>query len=290
MRPHFSQITIVGTGFIGGSIGLAVKAAGLADVIVGADLSHEAIEQALTLQAIDRGHTDLVRAVKGSSLVILASPVETFDAIIRSTVHVLEKNTILSDVGSVKGQMVMDINGLLPPHLYFVGAHPIAGSEKASAASSRAELFTGKPCVLTPTSATNPDALNVISSFWDSIGSAVTIMDPLLHDKVFGAVSHLPHMIAYATLNSIASIQGTLFPDSTAHVFSPPSLKDMTRIASSSPSLWSEICCRNAENLIMMLETYQDEIVTLTSLVKQRDRHGLQRAFTHAKNFRDQLS
>ena len=289
MRPHFPQVTIVGTGFIGGSIGLATKAAGLADVVVGTDVDHEAIDQALAVRAIDRGHTDLLRAVKGSSLVILASPVETLEEIIRSTVHVLERNTILSDVGSVKGQMVMNIDALLPPHLYFVGAHPIAGSEKSSAMSSRADLFSGKPCVVTPTSETNADALNVIRSFWESIGSAVTTMDPLLHDKIFGAVSHLPHMIAYATLNSIACIRDALFPDSNAHTFSPPSLKDMTRIASSSPSLWSEICCRNAENLVTMLETYQGEISKLTSLLRQRDRRGLQHAFTQAKNLRDQL-
>ncbi|MBQ27334.1 MAG: hypothetical protein CMH81_04220 [Nitrospiraceae bacterium] len=289
MRPHFSQITIIGTGFIGGSIGLAAKSTGLVDVVVGTDMDDRAIKQALAVRAIDRGQTNLSRAVKGSSLVILASPVETFEEIVRSTIHVLERDAILSDVGSVKGQMVMNIDALLPPHRYFVGTHPIAGSEKSSAAASRADLFNGKHCVLTPTTATNANALNMIRSFWESIGSIVTMMDPLLHDKIFGAVSHLPHMIAYATLNSIALIQETIFPTANTPTFLPPSLNDMTRIASSSPSLWSEICCRNAENLVMMLETYQGEISKLTSLVRQRDRHGLQHTFTQAKNLRDQL-
>ncbi|HIA15026.1 MAG TPA: prephenate dehydrogenase [Nitrospirales bacterium] len=289
MRPHFPQVTIVGTGFIGGSIGLATKSAGLADVVVGTDVDQDAINQALAARAIDQGHTDLLRAVKGSSLVILASPVGTFEEIIRSTVHVLERETILSDVGSVKGQMVMNIDALLPPHLYFVGAHPIAGSEKSNALSSYSDLFNGKPCVVTPTSETNATALSVIRSFWESIGTTVTTMDPLLHDKFFGAVSHLPHMIAYATLNSITRIRDALFPDANLHTLSPSSLKDMTRIASSSPSLWSEICCQNAGNLVTMLETYQDEISELTSLVRQGDRHGLQHAFAQAKNLRDQL-
>ncbi len=289
MRPHFPQVTIVGTGFIGGSIGLATKATGLADVVVGTDVDQDAIDQALAAHAIDRGHTNLLRAVKGSSLVILASPVGTIEEIIRSTVHVLERETILSDVGSVKGQMVMNIDALLPPHLYFVGAHPIAGSEKSSAMSSHTDLFNGKPCVVTPTSETNANALIVIRSFWESIGSTVTTMDPLLHDKFFGAVSHLPHMIAYATLNSITLIRDALFPDSSIHTLAPSSLKDMTRIASSSPSLWSEICCRNAENLVTMLETYQGEISKLTRLVRQGDRHGLQHAFAQAKSLRDQL-
>lgn len=289
MRPHFPQITIVGTGFIGGSIGLAAKAAGLADVIVGTDMDHDAIDQALAACAIDRGQTDLLRAVKGSSLVILAAPVETLEAIIRSIVPVLERDAILSDVGGVKGQMVLNIDALLPPHLYFVGAHPIAGSEKSSAISSQTDLFNGKPCVLTPTPETNADALNVVRLFWESIGSTVTTMDPLLHDKIFGAVSHLPHIIAYATLNSITRIQDAIFPDSNSHTFSPPSLKDMTRIASSSPSLWSDICCRNADNLVTMLDTFQDEISKLTSLLRQGDRRGLQHAFTQAKSLRDQL-
>lgn len=289
MRPHFPQITIVGTGFIGGSIGLAAKAARLADVIVGTDVDHDAIDQALAVRAIDRGQTDLLRAVKGSSLVILAAPVETLEAIIRSIVPVLERDAILSDVGGVKGQMVLNIDALLPPHLYFVGAHPIAGSEQSSAISSRTDLFNGKPCVLTPTPETNADALNVVRSFWESIGSTVTTMDPLLHDKIFGAVSHLPHIIAYATLNSITRIQDAIFPDSNSHTFSPPSLKDMTRIASSSPSLWSDICCRNADNLVTMLDTFQDEISKLTSLLRQGDRRGLQHAFTQAKSLRDQL-
>ena len=185
--------------------------------------------------------------------------------------------------------MVSNIDALLPPHLYFVGAHPIAGSEKSSVASSHAELFNGKHCIVTPTSETNEDALNMIRSFWVSIGSIVTAMDPWLHDRVFGAISHLPHMISYATLNSISRIRDVLFPDSSAYVFSPPSLHDMTRIASSSPSLWSEICCRNRENLVTMLEIYQNEISKLASLVRQGDQQGLQHTFTQAKTFKETL-
>ncbi len=289
MQPHFPQITIIGTGFIGGSIGLAAKTIGLADVVVGTDINNEAIEQALAVHAIDQGQTNLLRAVKGSSLVILASPVETFEEIIRSVVHTLDPETILSDVGSVKGQPIFNIEALLPPHLYFVSAHPIAGSEKSNALASHPDLFNGKHCIVTPTSATNKNALNIIRSLWEAMGSIVTPMDPLLHDKIFGAVSHLPHIIASATLNSIALIQETISPDSTPYTFAPPSLKDMTRIASSSPSLWSEISCRNAENLVMMLETYQDEISKVTNFVRQRDRHKLHHMFTQAKNLRDQL-
>ena len=266
-----------------------MKAAGLADVVVGTDMDQAAIDQALSVGAIDRGHPELLSAIDGSSLVILASPVETLEDIIRSIIHVLERDTILTDVGSVKGQMVLSIDALLPPERYFVGAHPIAGSEKSTAWSSRTDLFNDKHCVVTPTSETNGAALNVIRSLWESLGSTVTTMDPLLHDKVFGAVSHLPHMIAYATLNSITLIRDALFPDTDAYAFSPPGLKDMTRIASSSPSLWSEICCRNAENLLAMLDTYQGEISRLASLLQKGDRNGLQRAFAQAKNLRDQL-
>ena len=289
MRPHFPKVTIIGTGFIGGAVGLATKAKGLADVVIGTDVDGKAIDHALAVRAIDRGETDLSRAIQGSSLVILASPVETFEEIVRSTVHLLTRDTILSDVGSVKGQLVMSIDALLTPYSHFVGAHPIAGSEKSSALASSADLFAGKHCVVTPTSKTNADALNRVRSFWESFGSTVTTMDPLLHDRIFGAVSHLPHVIAYATLNSITRIQDTLFPDFNIPAFSPPSLKDMTRIASSSPSLWSEICCRNSENLVAMLETYQDEIGKLICLVKQGDRRALQYLFTEAKSFRDQL-
>ncbi len=287
MRPHFSKIAIIGTGFIGGSLGLAIKASGIADAVIGMDASGIALEEARSIQAIDQVETNLTAAVRGCALVILASPVGTFRDIVTSLHSAMDDDAILTDVGSVKESVVTQIETALPSRVHFIGTHPIAGSEKSSALHSHSNLFENMPCVITPTIRTNQEALSTISSFWEALGSTVVTMEAKQHDIIFGALSHLPHVIAYATLNSIAAIHDTRFSDADFGKFMPRSLKDMTRIASSSPALWSDICCRNADNLVSMLETYQQEIACLIDLVKQGDSAALQCAFSKAKQLRD---
>lgn len=289
MKTDFQKISIVGTGLIGASIGLAIKKAGLVSKVIGTDIDIKALNHATEIGAIDEKEPILSHAIQDSSLIILASPVQTLEEIVTSTVNYASKNTILSDVGSVKGQLVKNIDAIVPPNIHFVGAHPIAGSEKSSALASRADLFMGKHCILTPTQNTSTNALNTVHRFWELIGAKVTTMDPFLHDMIFGAVSHFPHVVSYTMLNTITRIKETLFPAVDPYAYAPSSLKDMTRIASSAPSLWSEICLHNAENMLPMLKKFQDELDTLITLLQQKDKHALQDTFAKAKKTREQL-
>jgi len=289
MHPLFKQMTIVGVGLIGGSLGMICKQRGLAEAVVGTGRRVENLKKALERKAIDRYTTDLAEAASGSDLLVLAAPVDTFEATLKTCAPRLAPGAIVTDVGSVKGALVASMEALVPPGVQVVGGHPIAGKEKTGVETASAELFQGALCLLTPTPRTDPAALAKIRRIWEIAGARVSEMDPDVHDRVLGAISHLPHIVAFALVNAITDIQETQAAGLDLQAFSGGGYRDTTRIAASSPEMWRDICLWNRDNLVSQIEAFQACLEKLKALVKAGDGDGLAREFERAKKVRERI-
>ena len=290
MGMLFKQMTIVGVGLIGGSLGMICKQQGLVGTVVGTGRRVENLKTAIALKAIDRYSTDLAEAAAGSDLLVLATPVDTFEAAMKTCAPRLAAGAVITDVGSVKGPLVARMEALAPAGVRVVGAHPIAGREKTGVGAASLDLYRGALCILTPTPKTDPTALSLVRRLWEATGARVKDMDPDLHDRVLGAISHLPHMAAFALVNAVASIQETQTPGLDLQLYSGGGYKDTTRIAASSPEMWRDICLWNRDNLVSQLDIYQARLERLKALVKAGDGEGLAREFASAKDMREKIT
>ncbi len=289
MGVQFRQVVIVGVGLIGGSLGLVVKQRGLAGSVVGVGRRIENLEKAVELRAIDRYETNTGDAVRDADLVVLATPVQTYASHLRDWGSSLQSGAIVTDVGSVKGGLVAEAEGLLPTGVHFVGAHPIAGREKSGVAYASPNLFQGARCLVTPTKQTDPQALDTICQLWEGAGSIVLSMDPFVHDWVLGAVSHLPHVAAFGLMHALNELQAKMEDPVDLLDFSGGGLRDTTRIAASSPEMWRDISLANRENLVRMIETYIRHLEKFKNLLKKEDGAGLADVMTKAKELRERL-
>lgn len=283
---HFRRVAIIGVGLIGGSLAKVLKAEGLADEIVGAGRSRKGLERALALKVIDRIAEGPGDAVKDADMVVLASPVGSFEGIVRRTGHLMKQGAILTDVGSVKGRLVASIEQLLPAGIRFVPAHPIAGKEKSGVEEASEALFKNARCIITPTIKTDNSALEAVRFVWERAGASVIIMDPDLHDKIFAAVSHLPHVAAYALVCAVAEMS-TGTQDYIS--FSGAGFRDFTRIAASSPEMWRDICLMNSENVVHMIERFQFSLSRLKKAIERGDGPAIEKIFKQASDVRKGL-
>jgi len=286
---HFKQAAIIGVGLIGGSLGMILKRDALADSVVGVGRRIENLKTAVELGAIDRYVSDAKDGVRDADLVILATPVDTYERQVKEWGSCLAPGTIVSDVGSVKGALVEQVERLLPDGVRFVGAHPIAGKEKTGVAAGSVTLFKGARCILTPTKRTDPQALQAIHAMWETAGAIVLAMDPMLHDKVLGAVSHLPHIAAFALINALTEVQQTT-PELDLLAYSGGGLRDTTRIAASSPEMWRDIFLWNRDNLVAQIEVYERHLQQLKRLIKAGDGSAIEQELERAKKVREQLN
>ena len=290
MAVHFKQVAIVGVGLIGGSLGMVLKRQALAGSVVGIGRRIENLKTAVQLGAIDRYVSDAQEGVRGADLVVLATPVDSYERHLKAWGSSLEPGAIVSDVGSVKGPLVEQAERLLPGRARFVGGHPIAGREKTGVAAGSADLFRGARCILTPTRKTDPQALQVIREMWEATGATVATMDPFLHDRVLGGVSHLPHVVAYSLINALIEIRERLVPELNLMDYSGGGLRDTTRIAASSPEMWRDICLWNRQNLIAMIEVYERHLLHLKQLIESGDGPGVEKELERAKQARERLN
>ena len=289
MSVHFTQAAIIGVGLIGGSLGMILRRKGLADHVVGIGRRVENLKTAVELGAIDRYVADPKEGIKGSDLVILATPVDTYERHLRDWAHCLESGAIVSDVGSVKGTLVERSEAAMPSGVHFVGAHPIAGKEKTGVAAGSDLLFAGARCILTPTKNTDRRALECITQLWEETGSIVLTMDPHVHDHILGAVSHLPHVAAFALMNALADTRDHHLPSLDLASHSGGGLRDTTRIAASSPEMWRDIFLWNRDNVVSLIERYQQSLDELKGLIAAGDGAGIEKALERAKQEREKL-
>jgi len=286
---HLNKIVIFGVGLIGGSVALALKKTGLAPKIVGVGRNIENLQTAINLGVIDEAEADIAKAVGDANLVLIATPVAQTQKILEAIIPHLSQSTVVTDAGSTKSdiaQYVMNASKRAknPEHFLsqFVGGHPIAGAEKSGVTAAKEDLFIGKNVVLTPNEKTSLEAIKLVRELWQTTGANVSEMTAQTHDQIFAAVSHLPHLLAFALVNNLANRPNAkqLFN------FAASGFRDFTRIAGSSPEMWRDISLANKTALLNELEAYQAEISALHNLLKNEDSQGLQAMFEQASQAR----
>lgn len=287
MSFMFRKMVVAGVGLIGGSLASAARKHGLVEEVIGYGRGEENLKLAQKKGIIDRYFLHPVEFPKRVDLVILATPVKTTVPIMASFLPLLEPGSLISDVGSVKGGIVRDMEKLLPPGIPFVGAHPIAGSEQWGAQAAVPDLFLDHRCILTPTQKTDPEALGKMISFWRRVGAQVEVMDPQLHDRILGVVSHLPHVLVYALVNTLSR---TEVDSVDLKAYCAGGFKDFTRIASSRPEIWRDICLVNRRAIGKSLGDYIKNLERLRKLIRNGKGELLEREFAQAYEARRQIS
>jgi len=284
MAIFFERMALVGLGLIGGSLARAVKERRLVGEVLCLGRSEERLRRAQEMGIIDRYAVEMGTILGDVDLIVVATPVGVIVELIKKMVPLLKKGTIITDVGSVKKKIVEKVEGFIPESLYFVGGHPIAGTENAGYEASFSTLFEGRKCILTPVDTTHQKALEKMKELWVSVGSHVVCMDSNEHDKIFAAVSHLPHIIAYSMVNSLLTIEGF---EKNILSFSAGGFKDFTRIAASHPVMWRDIALMNKEHLLPAIELFQEYLDELKEAIRREDATKLLDEFQKSKRFKE---
>jgi prephenate dehydrogenase len=279
----FKRITILGVGLLGASFALALKENNLCNSITGYGRSRENLLKAKERNILDSFEQDPAAACKDADLIMLSAPVGSFLDLTKRIAPSLKKGAILTDVGSVKGRLVREIEKILPKSVHYIGGHPIAGSDRSGIDSADPGLFRNAKCIITPTEKSDPEALKKIRVLWKSLGSEILTLDPEEHDRIYASVSHLPHLIAFALVNTVADMDRSYLD------FSGKGFTDATRIASSSEELWSDICLLNRDNLIEVLDVFQRNLEKLEQYLKAGNAGSLKNEFRKARILKEQI-
>jgi prephenate dehydrogenase len=279
------RLTIVGVGLLGGSVAKAARARGLASEIVGVGRDAARLDAARRDGALDVATTDLAAGVRGADVVVLAAPVLGILTLLDAVAAVSDPDTIVTDVGSTKAAIVAAAGrpGRDRP-LRFVGSHPMAGSEQSGYAHARVDLFDGATVIVTPAETSEPAAVKTVTALWEALGAArVLTLDPDAHDRAVAAISHLPHLAAFALVDAVQRFEPGAF-DVAARGF-----RDTTRIAASDPTMWEEIFLANREALAAGLEAFRDALADLARLIANGDGDALRAALSRIKARREAL-
>ncbi len=279
---NFKNVLIIGLGLIGGSLALSLKREGFEGTIYGFDLNEDRVRTAIELHAIDKGFTKLEQVPWSNiDLVILATPVKTFEDVANQIKPFLDKKTVISDVGSVKGDLIYRLSEIFKPNV-FIGAHPIAGTEKEGIENAVIGLFKNAKLILTPTE--ESEQLTRLKKFWEDIGSNVEIMNPHLHDFVFASVSHLPHAVAFALVDALIKLSDEKGID----LFQYPGggFRDFTRIAASSPTVWKDIFLENKKEVLHTIDEFINSMETLKKYIENEDEQNLEKLLAESREKR----
>lgn len=281
---HFKRVAMIGIGLINGSLARVIKKYGLADEIVGCARRAETIDQARSLGLADRTTTDPAEAVIGADLVVIGTPPGAAGQITKAITSTLDRQAIITDVGSIKRKVVSDVLPHLPFPGRFVPGHPVAGSEKSGPEAGFDTLFEGRHCILTPTAETDPDALQTVEALWRAAGSRVSIMTPDHHDRILAITSHLPHLIAYTIVGTVADLEE--HQQTEVLRFSAGGFTDFTRIAGSDPVMWRDIFLHNKDAVLEMLGRFTEDLSVLQRAIRWGDGDTLEALFTRTRDVR----
>ncbi|HGO8244126.1 TPA: prephenate dehydrogenase [Neisseria meningitidis] len=283
--PILNHIALIGVGLIGGSFVLDLKRQGLVRTVTGIDTDRDNLERALERGVIDRASVAIdADSIGGADLVLIATPVATVPAILTALRPVLPEHTWISDVGSTKSSVIEAFRRCLPDSIHrCIAAHPIAGSDKSGADSAQYGLFQNRKLIITPHGGEDSDGIALIENLWRAVGAEIYTMDAQKHDAVFAAVSHMPHLAAFAYVHQLFD-----HPDGKAYLkFAATGFEDFTRIASGHPAVWADICLANRDNLLELVRGLGRQLDTLETILLNRDRPSLYRYFEEAKATRD---
>jgi len=283
---RIQHLVVIGTGLIGGSLSLALKKAGMVERVTGVGRNRANLELAHERSIVDDWTHDIAAAVVDADMVLVAVPMAAYEAVFAAMADALPATAIVSDAGSTKQSALLAARKCLPDAAVrrFVAAHPVAGTEQSGAGAAFAELFEQRLCIVTPDEDTDAQALQAVEAMWQCAGSRVMSMSPLEHDEFLAAVSHLPHLTAFALVNAVRK------QASDGHdpfEFAAGGFRDFTRIASSSPQMWRDIAMCNREAVLHQVDALQDELNVLKQALLREDSEALLENFTSAKQARD---
>jgi prephenate dehydrogenase len=282
MKP---KIAIVGLGLIGGSLGKAFKKKGIARVL-GLTRDKERADLAAKIKAVDFASTNIKGIVQDCQIIFICYPIHLIVPEIEKIIQFVRPGTIITDVASSKASIVALAEKLMTPGVTFVGGHPMAGKEVSGLEASDAELFKGKPYILTKTSKTDMKSLKAVKALLDKIGAKTSILDPVEHDEIVAGISHMPVAIAASLVSSVMN-SGTLCDDMKR--YASTGFKDASRIASGDPVLGADMCLTNKKAVLTAIKRFKKALAEIEWMVRLNNSTGLKERFTEAKNFRDSM-
>lgn len=287
-EPVFRRLALVGIGLIGSSVARRAREAGdLAATVVATARTEATIARVRELGIVDVVEPDLAKAVEGADCVMLCAPVGALADIAATIAPHLAEGTILTDVGSTKQSVIRDVGPHVPPHVHFVPAHPLAGTEHSGPDAGFATLFDGRWCLLTPPPGTDADAVEKVAELWRRCGSMIEVMEPGHHDRVLAIVSHLPHLIAFAICGTADDLAG----ESRQQVlkFAATGFRDFTRIAASDPTMWRDVFLNNREALLEMLARFTEDTQAMARAVRWGDAEYIEDRIHRGRKIRRSL-
>jgi len=283
----FNKVCIIGCGLIGSSIARAIRKNHLSSKIVSSNRSDSVNKKVIELKIVDDSSSDTKKMAEGSDLIIIATPLSSYEDIISKIKNSLKSGTILTDVGSVKENIINLIEKDVPANVSWISSHPIAGTEESGPEAGFSELFKNRWCILTPSKKAQEKDIKLLETFWKKIGSKVDIMEAKQHDYILSITSHIPHLIAYNVVNTSLNIQDE--KESVIVKYSAGGLRDFTRIAASNPIMWRDIFIQNKKNTSKMIDKFIEDLEDLKKAIENEDGKKLEEIFTKTKKIRKEI-
>ena len=283
----FKKVCIVGCGLIGSSIARAIRKNRLSSKIVSSNRSDIINKKVIKLRIVDDSSSDTKKMVKDSDLIIICTPLSSYEDVISKIKNSLKNGAILTDVGSVKKKIIYSVEKNIPKNISWISSHPIAGTEESGPDSGFSELFKNRWCILTPSNQAKDKDIKLLETFWKKIGSKVDIMDAKQHDYILAITSHIPHLIAYNIVNTTLNVQKKKKHDIVK--YSAGGLRDFTRIAASNPIMWRDIFIQNKKNTSKMIDKFINNLKDLKKAIKNKDGKKLEKIFTKTKRIRQEI-
>ena len=283
----FKKICIIGCGLIGSSLARAIKKNNLAEKIVSSNRSDAVNKKVIELKIVDDSSSDTKKMVDGSDLVVIATPLSSYEDVISKIKNSLKNEVILTDVGSVKENIINLVEKNIPENISWIPSHPIAGTEESGPEAGFSELFQNRWCILTPSKKAKEKDINLLQTFWEKVGSKVDIMEAKQHDYILSITSHIPHLIAYNIVNTSLNIQDE--KESTIVKYSAGGLRDFTRIAASNPIMWRDVFIQNKKNTSKMIDKFIRNLEDLKKAIENEDGKKLEQIFTKTKKIRKDI-
>ena len=283
----FKRVCIIGCGLIGSSIARGIKKNKLATKVVSSNRSNSTNKKVIRLKIVDEASSDTKKIVKGSDLIIIASPLSSYKNIILKIKGSLKNGAILTDVGSVKKNVISLIEKNIPKNISWISSHPIAGTEDSGPESGFSQLFKNKWCILTPGKQSNNKDIKLLEKFWKKLGSRVDVMDAKQHDYILSITSHMPHLIAYNIVNTALKIKKK--KDRNIVKYSAGGLRDFTRIAASNPVMWRDIFIQNRKNTSKIIDKFIKNLKDLKKAIKNKNEKKLEKIFKKTKKIRKEI-
>ena len=283
----FKKVCIVGCGLIGSSIARAIRKNRLSSKIVSSNRSDIINKKVIKLRIVDDSSSDTKKMVKDSDLIIICTPLSSYEDVISKIKNSLKNGAILTDVGSVKKEIIYSVEKNIPKNISWITSHPIAGTEESGPDSGFSELFKNRWCILTPSNQAKDKDIKLLETFWKKIGSKVDIMDAKQHDYILAITSHIPHLIAYNIVNTTLNVKKKKEHDIIK--YSAGGLRDFTRIAASNPIMWRDIFIQNKKNTSKMIDKFINNLKDLKKAIKNKDGKKLEKIFTKTKRIRQEI-